>query len=378
MRRLSEAQHALLPRLALFEGGASEDDLLAITEIPESEWVKLRQALEQAALLTAEQVKGFTAPFLHFHPVLAPYLRSQEGAGDPALRERYAQRYYSLANYLYREDDRHPQEVRALVQKELPNLRRALELLLEVGDLDAASDMADSIAKFLNNFGLFRERDELRRRVVEAVAAKGAHASGGLTYAEFLRESGLGEDEYKRGKIGAAYTRFTKLRSYEHCVTLTWLARCLNAGGQPAAAEESLRKALTVIEALIGQQPENEGRIRMRGVLLTDLADVLMNQGKYSQAQESYDEALKIALQQGDLQYQRVVQGDLGLLAIKQRNYTKAREYYTRVLTIARNLSEPQGEAIAWHQLGRVAQEQDAWAEAERCYRDWAGRSWRC
>src|SRR6266700_6772177 len=78
LRRLSQAQRDILPRLALFEGGASEDDLLAITEIPEPEWVTLRQALEQAALLTAEQVKGFTAPFLHFHPVLAPYLRSQE------------------------------------------------------------------------------------------------------------------------------------------------------------------------------------------------------------------------------------------------------------------------------------------------------------
>ncbi len=54
LRRLSEEQRALLPRLAVFEGGASEDDLLAITEIPESEWAKLRPALERAALITAE------------------------------------------------------------------------------------------------------------------------------------------------------------------------------------------------------------------------------------------------------------------------------------------------------------------------------------
>ena len=230
LRRLSEAQRALLPRLALFEGGASEDDLLAITEIPETEWIKLRQALEQAALLTAEQVEGFTAPFLHFHPVLAPYLRSQHGAGDAALRERYARRYYGLANYLYREDDRHPQAVRALVQKELPNLRRALELLLESGDLDAASDMADSIARFLNNFGLLRERDELRRRIAEAV--KDTPQSRELTRAEWLRESGLGEDERQKGNLPAAYTRFSNLLariealpegtavgrgSYEHC-----------------------------------------------------------------------------------------------------------------------------------------------------------------
>ena len=153
LRRLSQAQRALLPRLALFEGGASENNLLAITEIPELEWMQLRSALEQAALLTAEQVEGIAVPYLHFHPVLAPYLRSQPGADDPALRERYAQRYADLANYLYNEDDWHPQEVRALVLKELPNLRRVLELLLEAGELDAASDMAESIARFLTVLG---------------------------------------------------------------------------------------------------------------------------------------------------------------------------------------------------------------------------------
>lgn len=37
LRRLSEEQRALLVRLAPFEGETSEDDLLAITEIPEAE-----------------------------------------------------------------------------------------------------------------------------------------------------------------------------------------------------------------------------------------------------------------------------------------------------------------------------------------------------
>src|SRR5712692_9610439 len=256
LQRLSEEQRKLLPRLALFEGGASEDDLLAITEIPEAEWAKLRPALEQAALLTAEQVGGFTAPFLRFHPVLAPYLRSQPGANDAALRKRYAQRYQGLARYLYYEDDRNPHPVRALVRKELLNLRRALDLLLEAGELDAASAMADQIARFLDIFGLWRERDELRRQVEKAVEAAGAQKGEVLTRAEWLRESGLREDELAKGNLRAAYDRFTKLlarmealpegtplgrESYEHCLTLPQLARCLIDARQPAAAEGRLR-----------------------------------------------------------------------------------------------------------------------------------------
>jgi tetratricopeptide (TPR) repeat protein len=275
--------------------------------------------------------------------------------------------------------------VRTLVQKELPNLRRALELLLEAGDLDAASDMADSIAKFLIIFGLFRERDELRQRVGEAVAAKGTHESGGLTKAEYLRESGLGEDEWQQGKIRAAYSRFTTLLarieaqpegaplgpgSYEHCTTLLRLARCLRVGGQTAVAETYIRKALTVIEALMIQQPENEGRIRVRGQLLGELADVLTDQGKYAQAREAYEEALKIDEQIGDLRNQGVDLGELGRLALEQRDYGEAQARYTAALQLFHRLGEPATEAVEWHQLGLVAQRQQAWVEAERCYRE--------
>ncbi len=188
LRRLSDEQRRLLPRLALFEGGALESQILAITEIPEREWATLRPALEQAALLLPERVhEAIALPFLRFHPVLAPYLRTQPGADDPALRQRYAARYHALASYLYQEDNRNPLPVRALVRRELPNLRRALDLLLAQGEQAAAVEMADRIAKFLDYFGLQRERDELWRKTT---------AQAGQDFrADYLRESDLGEAE---------------------------------------------------------------------------------------------------------------------------------------------------------------------------------------
>jgi hypothetical protein len=68
--------------------------------------------------------------------------------------------------------------------------------------------------------------------------------------------------------------------SYEHCLTLGRLGRCLQAGGYPDAAEDNLRKALMVIEALLSQQSENESYLRQRGLVLTSMADVLRDQGK--------------------------------------------------------------------------------------------------
>jgi hypothetical protein len=67
LRRLPKLHQQLLVRLALFEGGGSEDNLLAITEIEEDNWIRLRPALEQAALIRPEWIGNFSAPFLHFH-----------------------------------------------------------------------------------------------------------------------------------------------------------------------------------------------------------------------------------------------------------------------------------------------------------------------
>ena len=383
LRRLSDEQRAVLPRLALFEGGASEDDLLAITQIPSGEWAQLRPALEQAALLIVEQVsEAITTLFLHFHPILAPYLRSQPGADDAALRLRYARRYSALANYLAEKDRHHPQSVRALVQRELPNLRRALELLLAAGELDTASEMADRIASFLNNFGLLRERDEVRRM---AEATRDIQKSGVLTRAGWLRESGLGEDERQKGNVRTAYTRFTNLLariealpegtplgrgSYEHCLTLLQLARCLEAGGRPDAAEVRLREALSTAEALLKRQPGDEGHIRLHGMLMAGLGDALRGKGKYPEAREAYEEAFNIAKRQGDLRQQAVVQGQLGTLAEMQGDYAEARSRHTSALALFHALGEPAMEADAWRQLGIVAREQKDWAGAERCYRE--------
>ncbi len=381
LRRLTDTHRTLLPRLALFEGGASEDDLLAITKIPEAEWAALRSALGQAALLTAERVhERITEPFLHFHPVLAPYLRTLPGADNAEGYQSYAGRYHALATHLYHEDKRNPEPVRSLARRELRNLRRALDLLLELGEHDVAVALTTCITHFLTIFGLLREREDLERKI----AALPKPTDAVLTETDYLRESNAGEHELARGNVRAASTRFMALharmealpegaplghRSYEHCLTLGRLARCLAEGGQPAVAEERLREALQVIDALIAQHPENHGLIRERGVLLTDWADILTKQGKYSTARTACEAGLAVAKQVNDQRQQGVVMQQLGRLALEHRDYAEAHERYMEALALFRTLQETAMEAMTWHQLGRVAGQQRQWSEAEHCYR---------
>jgi tetratricopeptide (TPR) repeat protein len=385
--RLPKLHRQLLVRLAPFEGGASEDDLLIITEIEESDWMRLRPTLERAALIVPELVGDFKAPFLRFHPLLTPYMRGQATPPEvyeAALLARYAEHYQAVARYLYHEDRYNPLAVRERVRRELPNLRRALGLLLNGGALDRAAELVDSIARFLNYFGLWRELDELRRRLELTVESAGARAYRALTRAEYLRESGRGEDELQHGKLPAAYARFTALRarmetlpagallgsgSYEYCQTLGRLARCLQASGQPGAAEEWLRRALAVIDVLLATEPACQDYIRERSVVLTELGDALRDQGSYAAARAAYETGLKSVEQLGDMRQQVVMLGQLGTLALWQCDYTNARERYQQALALFRALDEPATEAIAWHQLGMIAQEQGDWSEAEGCYR---------
>ncbi len=385
LRRLSEEQRALLSRLAPFEGGASEDDLLAITEIPVSTWEKLRLALEQTGLMRAERVHNdIPAPFLHFHPVLTAYLRVQAGTSNKEVLERYARRYEDVATVLLDEDVFYPRAVRSLVRRELPNLCKAVSLLLERGELEAASDTAERVTIFFFILGRERERDELRQKVAQAMGKSTADLAGELTRAEFLYESGLGENKLGKGDIAGAYSIFTALLeriealppgktpgpgSYAHAQTLGRVARCLRENGHPHEAEEQIRKALIIIGELIEQQPENQTYIRQRGVFLADLGSIVREQGLDAQAQPVFEEALQVAVEQGDLRQQAVVLAELGTVMLDQRRLEEAQEYYRKALASDVALGELALQAITLHQLGRVAQEQEDWARAERYYR---------
>ncbi len=380
LRRLSTEQHALLIRLAPFEGGASEDDLLEITEIPEAAWRALRPALEHAALLTVEPIDGVNVPFLRFHPILAPYLRGLPDAEPAELHMRYIERYHAVSRYLYHEDSHNPIPVRALARRELPNLRRALDLLFAAAERDAAIDMADNVSLFLLVFGMTRERAALTERL----ASLQFTADGSLSHAEYLRESNAGEAERGRGTIQAAYSRFTRLLeriaaqpasaavgpgSYAHCLTLQSLARCLSAGGQPAQAERILRQALSIIEALIVATPDDTGPVRQHGGLLTELGDVLREQGHFAAAREAYEAAIALMKQIHDTRSEGAILGQLGLLALQQRNFAEAEQRYQEATKLFQQMGETASAAIVYHQLGRVMEEQHRWNEAEDWYR---------
>jgi tetratricopeptide (TPR) repeat protein len=377
LRRLGDATRAALPDLAVFQGSAFEDDLLAITGMDPDLWAAARAELEGAALVSVESLPGVNPPFLRFHPTLAPYLASQLPAARRAeLEERYWRRYYVLADYLYDADTQTPHQARAIALRELPNLRRALDLAIAAGATAEAVDFATRIARFLDNFGRWRERDALLAKI--SVLQSLISSDKGITKAEYLMLDQRGDALLQAGRAAQAERVFRELlerlevgaaydTAYDHAMTLWRLGRCLAAQGRPAQAIEWQRQALGEFEPI---SESSESAKEMLGKVYTDLGANLAAVGQFDEAQRAYDTSLGIKREVGDNRGVGVALGQLGTLALRRGDLAEAVQRYTQALETFRSLGEPQMEGVAWHQLGRVAQEARKWDEAERCYRE--------
>ncbi|MBE2236127.1 MAG: tetratricopeptide repeat protein, partial [Anaerolinea sp.] len=385
LRRLGEASRAALPDLGVFAGLAMEDDLLEITQLDPALWATARTELVGAGLATLEEIPGAQFPYIRFHPTLLPYLRARLAADRRReLDERYWQRYHALANYFYFEDQKNPHFIRALVQRDLPNLRRGLELALahaaahpaDAAALEAAVDFADSVNRFLDVFGLRRERARVQERVDALLAARG----GDLTRAEWVALSSRGEALRAAGRAREAEALFRDLLArlpaadgagtdawgYERAVTIHRLGRTLRAQGRPEQAAAAYRQEL----ALLARLAQSDTVKRQAGAAHADLADVLADLGRYAEARAEYAASIEAGKAIGDARMVAVGNGQLGTLALRQRDYGEARRRHRDALAAFQRLDEPGHEAIAWHQLGMVAGRVEDWDEAERCYRE--------
>jgi len=357
--RVDEEQREWLPRLGVFQGGAFENVLLEVTELSEEQWQTLRASLETTGLIQAELLPGVSVPYIRFHPTLAPALKSRLIAEElDKLLARHQERYYQLSGYLYHEDDKNPHQARAIVLRELPNLMFAVKGAL-AAKTDNAVSFANNVNKFLNNFGLNRDRADLTQQ---------AEQIGG-----YLALTNKGEHLYNQGQYQAAAQVFNEILtslgeqpSYERCLTLTWLGRCFNRQGQAEQAIASYRQGLVVAEQL--EQSKNVKR--QKGVLHGEIADVLRNKRDFEESKKAYEAALVIDEELGDLRNTAVDKGQLGTLDMLQNNLQEAAERYHEALEIFQRLNEPEMEAVAHHQLGMVYQKAKQWDAAEQAYRE--------
>ncbi|MBN1955471.1 MAG: tetratricopeptide repeat protein [Anaerolineae bacterium] len=372
---LNGEHRAVIADLAVFRGGAVESRILEIVQADPGAWQAARTELEHAALLAAETLPRVNSPFLRFHPALHPYLAAQV-ADDrrAALEERYWQVYAQLAPLLHRADTQTSREAQALAVRELPNLRRAFELIVAAGDEETATELALAIAHFLERLGRWWEREEM----MEKLCGLRMEGVEGLTRAEYLMMNMRGEALLQQGRSTEAEQLFRGLlkrlesspvhdSDYEHAYTVWNLGRCLTDLQQAMQALCFHQRALDEFESL---SKVSESAKKMVAACHTDWAVNLVALGQFEDAKEHYETARAIFREQGDLRSVGVVLSRLGGLAAARGSRVDAEQYYTKALDTFRALDEPREVAAQWHQLARVAEEAGDLDEAERCYQE--------
>jgi len=326
--------------------------------VDESTWATLRDGLEVTGLIQAEHLAGGRT-YLKFHPTLAPTLWTRLNFEEQTqLQARHSQRYYKLLGFLFDEYRNNPHEIRAIIQRELPNLLFAVH-----GALDAekayAVEFVRNVNQFLDLSGLNSDSKALRLRI--------EHLD------DFDACSNQGEQLFRSGQYQAAAQVFTKMlkglgeqASYEHLPTLIRLEECFQHQGQMGQAAECCRQGLAVAEQL---EPSEEVK-RMMGYLEAGLANVLMNMGDYDDANKAYESALTIAKEQGEARHIVVLDRQLGTLSLEQGNLQKATQCYTETLAFFHRLNEPNSEAKLHLDLGKVYQRAEQWDAAEQANRE--------
>ena len=356
-----------LPRLSVFQGGAFENVLQAITNIPDAQWHTLRYNLEATGLVQVETLNGVTVPYLKFHPGLAPVLGARLSEQErQALRNRYRRGYYEMSNFLYEEDSKNPYQARAIEQREMPNFLPALHDAWETGE-EWAEEFIDKIKSFMADFGFKSEREALAEHAEEIEALDEedfqqwfiSHSEQGQ---QFLAEKRFSEAQ---GLFEEMLDQLGETPSHNRCLTLGRLGRCMRMQEQYDQAVNYYRQKLADL-ALLESSPQVEQEI---GRVQTHLADVLTENGDYSDARNAYEAALSISKAREDSRSEAIIQAKLGTLEQLQGHLKEAEQHYHKALTLFQPLNESKHEANAWYQLGRIYQENKQWNAAGQAYR---------
>ncbi|WP_434688072.1 CHAT domain-containing protein [Pseudanabaena minima] len=422
LRHLTDDQQQLIRRLAAFQGGVYEDKLLSITELGDASfnfeqlrktwmsllsqsgkkdanevnqeldkfdqelgkifggathprdlssgnttWTDLRQSLERCGLVTIEQHSHQKeAPFLRFHPILLSFSRQSITQEQyEYLMKSYRREYYWLSEKLYDLYHTDPTLATEIARYELPNLINAAHSAL-LADDEKAIDFVDNINRFLSQFGLKRQ----------LIALNSFDSSNPEEYSDknqLILQHSRAEQFWNSGDFVSAKKVLYKVLdtipitpNFDRCRTLELLGRCETEIGNVEDAKEHYHAAISIGKAL---EPSKSVK-QLLGVVYGHLGRLLQGIADFDNAENAYQESIKLSRDVGNKEGVFVMQTNLGIMDIFRGNFTSAEERLVESLTYFKGIHSSVAEADVIHYLGLVYEMTDRWDKAEKHYRD--------
>jgi tetratricopeptide (TPR) repeat protein len=412
-RHLSTAAQRLLPYLAWFEGGVFERFLLNFTEMSPEAWGPVRSELVATALIAIEELEQFNTPYLRFHPTLPHAARPEIVPNAEEAEQRFLAVYLAVMGMVdkaLRGDQ--PAAGMALLAREEANFRSAVHRAFRRGARHEGWQMADTLKLYFEMAGRLRERDALvawvRAQVPEGegldtatCAAIRGHAWSRLEQGHAAEAVQTVQDLIRRLESGGL--RDEKDPAFQLAVSHHYLGRIYVEARRPDLALDPLGQAIAGFERLgdtargnlsaalgdlanassaLGQfetalqaaergltLDREMGHSREIAASLGQIAAILTEQQRYTEADARYAEALRAAQDAGDVQLQALLLQHQGSLQDDLGNQDRAVALYQHALALFQHTGDRGGEMGTCGLLGITERKRNQLEAAEAWYR---------
>lgn len=345
-QKLSEKAQALLPQLAIFNGGFTAEAVAAVCGA-DAAMTPLGE-LRNHSLLRRMTVAGTDIVRLAMLESIRQF--SAEKLTDAAGVARRHAEYYADFFTSHAAKLRTAEEAEALpeMEAEFGNARAALNWSSE-GDAEICSRLALALQQALYYRGRWDEAVTVIETGLAAAKSLGEEAAETCALLEFKLASML----HDYGRLPEALARAgSALQTLQTIGDPIGRASVLNLigliqsdGGDLDASEQSLREA----QSLWPIKAHAE-----RGKSLNNLARVAMKKGDIADARGLYNECLREKGLAGDQRGKAIALGNLGALEQGEGNLDEAERLILESLAIRRDLQDPHGIAVVLNNLGEI------------------------
>lgn len=362
LRRLpAEIRQAIRP-LSVFHGGGSLISICLALRLDPGRVREVVRALAGVGL--AEYIEP---GYIRFDPALiGGYLAPDQ---REAATNAWAKALKSEVQLLLHHKSKDPTLAHNLALLELPNFLAALERLARDESPELVVNLATGLEEIISRLN----RPRVLARVVgirTAVAVRLAEWSHALFEAErasigrLIDQSRSAEAvraaQALHGKAEAAGEAAYEGAANDGAMAQFTLGRALCLSGDAKAALPHLEK--------VRQSFEQLNHTDMVGGALGHVADCLKELGRYEEAADAYEQAIRIAEERQDPRSVAVCKGQLAAVRCLQEDYPEALRLYAEAGEVFELLNEPDTVAVVWHWTGWVHEVAGDYEAAEQCY----------
>jgi tetratricopeptide (TPR) repeat protein len=366
LRRLSPINQDRSRVLGLFHGGVEINVLMRMMRWEESEVMCLANDLIDTGLAT---------PNYHSHlalnPSLCPYLKTRLSTEKrEELSVQWNMAMTSHLKYLSDYYQQDPRLVSTLILVDLPNLMALLDQTLAISTPEVTISIANRLFILLAQMG---NKSSLLQRVGRIRDAAASNLDQGWSHARFAADQARVEQQLQALQLQNALNSGEELlqqalavgeqayagADYDIAIAFWMLGRVLQSSGRAMQALSHFEKAKEYFEAIL-QRRSGEGdqdktikaAESMGTACLNEIGHCLLDLGRYDDASDAVEEALRRDELRGDLSDIAISNVQLGDVRFHQERYDDAMSALRKALEIYINFN--MDVSPLWFKIGSI------------------------